>query len=119
MENQRQKWVNLSFVFAGGLLAYVFYSLGYRIVGVYDLEARLANVDLFLRAGCFLLGAGLFFFLYWHDQANQFMNEVVVELSRVTWPTQDETAKATIVVINILFILLVLCVSASVKKCTS
>jgi len=31
----------------------------------------------------------------------QFLNEVVAELKRVTWPTRDETLKLTVVVIAI------------------
>jgi preprotein translocase subunit SecE len=31
--------------------------------------------------------------------ANTFMNEVVAELSKVTWPTHDETLKGTIAVL--------------------
>jgi len=37
--------------------------------------------------------------LYRSEHATQFMTEVVVELSRVTWPTQKETSAATILVI--------------------
>jgi len=31
----------------------------------------------------------------------QFINEVIAELKRVTWPTRDETMKLTVVVIAI------------------
>lgn len=31
----------------------------------------------------------------------QFLNEVIAELKRVTWPTRDETIKLTVVVIAI------------------
>ncbi len=49
-------------------------------------------------------GAILFMVLYRNEQANQFMNEVIVELSRVTWPTQKDTSSATLVVIVMVLI---------------
>jgi preprotein translocase SecE subunit len=100
MEQSRfQKWVNLSFLVMAALLGYFVYAAGTKIVGIYDLETRMRNADLVVRGISVLAFAGLFFVLYWNDQVNQFVNEVMVELSRVTWPTQRETSSATIVVI--------------------
>jgi len=99
MENQYQKWVNLSYLALAVLLGYVVFSLGAKIVGVYDLEARVRNIDLIMRGISVALAGILFLVLYWNEQANQFMNEVMVELSRVTWPTQKETTNATMIVI--------------------
>ncbi len=100
MENQHQKWVNLSLVAAGVLLAYIFYELVMRLVAAYDLETRVREIDFVVQVGAIGLGAvtGLVF-RYLVPQANQFLNEVVEELSRVTWPTQKETSSATVVVI--------------------
>lgn len=99
MENQYQKWVNLSYLALAVLLGYVFFSLGAKFVGVYDLEARVRNIDLIIRGVSVALAGILFLVLYRNEQANQFMNEVMVELSRVTWPTQKETTNATMIVI--------------------
>jgi preprotein translocase subunit SecE len=57
-----------------------------------------------LRGVSVAAGAILFVVLYRNDQVNQFMNEVVVELSRVTWPTQKDTTSATFVVIVMVII---------------
>ena len=46
----------------------------------------------------------LFFILYRNEKTNQFMTEVVVELSRVTWPAQKETSWATFLVIVMVLI---------------
>jgi len=99
MENQQQKWVTLSFVAASALLAFLVFSFGQKFAGVYDLEARFRHVEVALQGGAILLGVVLFAFLYRSDAVNQFMAEVVVELSRVTWPTQRETRAATILVV--------------------
>lgn len=99
MESQYQKWVNLSYLAFGALVAYVVFVTGLHLGGAYDLEARVRNYDLVVRGVSVLVGAVLFFGLYRHQRANQFMNEVMTELARVTWPTQKETTNATFVVI--------------------
>src|SRR6185312_7606334 len=97
--NQYQKWVNLSYLGLAGIVAYVVFALALRLVGVYDLETRVHNIDLIVRGVSVGLGGLVFLILWRHEQANQFMNEVMVELSRVTWPTPNETRNATVVVI--------------------
>ena len=103
MENQRQKWVNLVFtavaIIAAALLFIAFSSLAARI----NLESSVKSIDLIIRLVSIALGAVLGFGLYFNDQSNAFMNEVVLEMSRVTWPANKETTNATIWVI--LFVL--------------
>jgi preprotein translocase subunit SecE len=82
-----------------GIVLYVAFTAGQYAVGAYDLETRVRNVELVLRGASILLGAIVFFVLYRNQQANQFMNEVVTELARVTWPTHKETTNGTIIVI--------------------
>jgi len=104
MESQHQKWVNLSYLALSLVVGYLVFALSAKIVGTYDLEARVRNVELIIR-GISIVAAGLLFLLLWrNDRANQFMNEVVVELSRVTWPTQKETASATFLVLIMVLI---------------
>ncbi len=47
------------------------------------------------------LGAGVAVFLYlsWHKRVGRFLDEVVSELRKVTWPGRDEVVKSTVVVI--------------------
>ena len=104
MENQHQKWVNLSYVAVAILLGYIVSSFAVKLAGTYDLEARVRNIELIIRVVSILVGLVVFVFLYRHDKSNQFMNEVVVELSRVTWPTQKETASATFIVMIMVLI---------------
>lgn len=99
MENQNQKWVNLSYLAVSVLLGYLVFLVSNKVVGAWDLETRVRNIELFLRIFSFVIGAILFIALYRSEKINQFMNEVVVELSRVTWPTQKDTGSATVVVI--------------------
>ena len=99
MESQHQKWVNLSYLALAAVVGYIIFALSAKMIGAYDLESRVRNIDLIVRIGSVAISALLFFLLYRNDQTNQFMNEVMVELSRVTWPTQKETMSATFVVV--------------------
>jgi preprotein translocase SecE subunit len=103
MENQRQKWVNMTFLFASLLVASVAFVGLSKLSAVYNLESSFKQIDLYLRVGSIALGAILGFGLYFNDKSNAFMNEVVLEMSRVTWPASKDTTNATIWVI--LFVL--------------
>ena len=103
MENQRQKWVNMTFLFASLMVAGVAFVGLSKLSAVYNLESSFKQIDLYLRMGSIALGAVLGFGLYFNDKSNAFMNEVVLEMSRVTWPASKDTTNATIWVI--LFVL--------------
>jgi preprotein translocase SecE subunit len=104
MENQRQKWVNLILLASGLLVAAIAFVGLTKISAVYNLESSVKSIDLIIRFGSIALGAALGFGLYLNDQSNAFLNEVVLEMSRVTWPTSKETTNATIWVV--LFVLI-------------
>jgi len=99
MENQRQKWVNMTFLFASLMVAGVAFIGLSKLSAVYNLESSFKQIDLYLRVGSIALGAVLGFGLYFSDKSNAFMNEVVLEMSRVTWPASKDTTNATIWVI--------------------
>ncbi len=99
MDNNQQKWVNLSFVAAALLIAYVSFVLATKFSVVLDVEGRVRSLDKILMGGSTLLGFAIFLGLWKSNVANGFMNEVVAEVSKVTWPTQNETLKATIAVL--------------------
>ncbi|MBC7385645.1 MAG: preprotein translocase subunit SecE [Cryobacterium sp.] len=104
MENTNQKWVNFTFLAFSVLIGYLVFAALFKLAGVYDFEAKVKNIDLLIRMVSLGLGAVLFFGLYKNESANQFMHEVVTELSRVTWPTQKETTSATFVVVIMVLI---------------
>jgi preprotein translocase subunit SecE len=104
MESQHQKWVNLSYLALAILVGYMVFATSGKLIGAYDLEARIRHIDVILRVISVVVGILFFVILYRNEKANQFMNEVVVELSRVTWPTQKDTTSATFVVIVMVII---------------
>jgi preprotein translocase SecE subunit len=104
MENQRQKWVNITFGILG-IITWLIASVAFsKIAAVYNLESRVKQIDMVISIGSMVLGLVLALILYFNDKSNAFMNEVVLEMSRVTWPASKDTTNATIWVI--LFVLL-------------
>lgn len=98
MENN-QKWINLSYIAVAILFAFVVFLLAQKFSVALDIDARIRSFDLVLKAGAAVIGVLAFLILNRSERANTFMNEVVAELSKVTWPTQNETVKATIAVL--------------------
>lgn len=99
MENQRQKWVNLILLAVAMIVAAIAFVGLSKIAALYNLESSIKQIDLVIRFGSIALGAALGFGLYLNDKSNAFMNEVVLEMSRVTWPSSKETTNATIWVV--------------------
>ncbi len=99
MDNNQQKWVNLSFVAASLLLAYVVFMLAVKFSVVLDFDGRVRSLDKILMGASAAIGLGMFIGLLKSSVANSFMSETVAEVAKVTWPTKDETLKATIAVL--------------------
>ena len=99
MENQFQKWVSLSYLVAAGIVAYLCFSLSLNLSSTFELETKYRHIDLAVRGVSLVAGLITFLVLYLNRSANQFMNEVMLEVSRVTWPTSNDTVKATFIVV--------------------
>lgn len=100
MENQYQRLVNITYLAAAVLVAFLTLIALMKISNTYDLESRVKSIEYVIRGVSVLIGAGVFLGLYRNPKANGFMNEVAVELlTKVTWPTAKDTSSATVVVI--------------------
>jgi preprotein translocase subunit SecE len=98
MENN-QKWINLSYLAAAALIGLVAFLLATKFAVFLDFEGRIRSLDQVIKVGSFVLAGLVFLVLYKSSVVNVFMNQVASELVKVTWPTQDETLKASIFVI--------------------
>lgn len=47
-----------------------------------------------------VIGLASFFILYYNGKVNTFLEEVVLELKKVTWPSREDVVKSTIVVLG-------------------
>lgn len=97
------RYVTFAYIGAGLLLAYlVSHALhsGFSMVGVDDMAVfgRDVPVQLSQLLGV-VVGVATAVICYRHPVVSGLTNEVAVELSKVTWPTRQETWAATMVVI--------------------
>lgn len=96
-----ERWVQFAFI---ALAAVTFY-LSDRLIafGWDQLAANVSSIpqpDPTVISGvAAVIGILGSFMLYRHPRVNELAHEVVSELSRVTWPTKDETYHSTVVVI--------------------
>ncbi len=104
MENQFKKWVNLSYLAVAVLLAYLVFWAGMKLGATFDLETRVRDLDLVVRGVSLGAGVLLFGILFSNQKANDFMGEVVLELSRVSWPTPKDARAATVIVVIMVLI---------------
>jgi preprotein translocase subunit SecE len=105
MDQQHQKFVNISYVVFAALIAYLVLAAAMKLSGVFDLESKIKSVEYIIRGGSIFIGVAIFWALYSNSAANSFMTDVAAELlTKVTWPTQKDTVAATGVVLVTVFI---------------
>ena len=59
---------------------------------------RLPGIEWIQEGLPLLVGVVTFAILYLHPRVNAFLDDVVVELKKVTWPSRDDVRKSTTVV---------------------
>jgi preprotein translocase subunit SecE len=101
MERSLERYVAIAYVLAGMLVALVVsrgIHAGLFYAGVEDYPVLGADYRLSAFVGV-ALAAGTAIFCYRHPNVKRLSDEVALELSKVTWPTRQETWAATLVVI--------------------
>lgn len=99
MDQQHQKFVNISYILFAVLIAYLAFAGMMKVSSTFDLESKVKSIEYIIRTGSVVLGFLIFAVLYRNATANAFMGDVAVELlTKVTWPTIKETQVATGVV---------------------
>jgi preprotein translocase subunit SecE len=68
-------------------------------VGFYQVR-KMPNFALIRELVPVVAGSVLFVALLWNSKVNTFLDEVVSELRKVTWPTREDVVKSTIVVLG-------------------
>ena len=104
MENNLQRFVNLGFLVVGVLAALLVSHILTSAIPMFDLETKIKNIQVTRQIVSLVIGAAVAFFMYQHPKVNAFANEVAVELSRVTWPSNRDTNSGTIVVVVMVII---------------
>jgi len=89
------RYVHILFIAGGAVAAYLAYNIIHNIWVHFSPDPSFP----LLFALSLAAGGGLAFYFWHHEQTRQLAQEVVGELSRVTWPTRPELGAATVVVI--------------------
>ena len=95
------RYVNIAFLVGGLILAFVMVNAADMILGSFSQSAD-PIVFVGRRLSFFIglaLGGGIAGYYWKREKTRQLATEVVVELSKVTWPTSEETQRSTKVVI--------------------
>lgn len=89
-----ERWVQFAFV----AIAFATFFFAEKIIAL--VWERFAEPDptVTIAAGA-IVGLLTALYLYRHPEARKLADEVVAELSQVTWPTRDETYVSTVVVV--------------------
>jgi preprotein translocase subunit SecE len=109
--NSNRRWVAMAFL-AFGILLWILTTkfmatlMGWIGIEQYDFHLVGERFTLTTFLGL-LIGGFATFYGYRHPTLSTLMNEVVVELKKVTWPTGKETRSATVVVLITVFIMAV------------
>jgi preprotein translocase SecE subunit len=107
---RNQKYIIMSFLSAGVLVGYSVRGLAIPLLARMEVNDPML-LDVLNATSLFgiVLGVMTFLVLNRHPLVVRFTDEVVSELSRVTWPDREETLRSTTVVIGTtLFVALML-----------
>lgn len=97
MDNR--KLVLISYVACAILVWFLSHSGLQFLYSKFYMVRRLPGADLWREVIPVVLGTITFFVLLRVQKFNTFMDEVVAELRKVTWPTREEVVKSTTVVL--------------------
>ena len=103
-DSQRKKILQACYGLTAAVVGVVVWTFLDKSVQAYDLEARFRLAAHAVRLVAFLSALATYIILARHKRVQAYMNHVLLELGRVTWPTKDETLKMTYVVIVMVII---------------
>ena len=86
----------------------------YVYVNFYQIRRLLAGAEVVREALPLVFAGGAFVILLKHPKVNSFMDEVVTELKKVTWPGRPDVVRSTTVVIICIMIASVILASFDV-----
>jgi preprotein translocase subunit SecE len=69
------------------------------VTGSYSVR-KLPSIGIIREVLPVVIGLAAFAFLMLNSKVNNFLDEVVVELKKVTWPSREDVVKSTIVVLG-------------------
>lgn len=105
MEKQLVRKISTVSFLGFGLLGWIVTSVLLRtLAGMFGTVQRLHGTDLFAHGLPVAVGAIIFIYLQFNPRVLGWAELVILEISKVVWPTQKDTVGMTIVTLIMLFI---------------
>ncbi len=103
MDQTNKKIITASFLFAGGITAYVVGAIIQILQASVNVFAKFSGNDLVTHGVPLLIGIALFFYLQFNSKINRWADEVVSEIRKMVWiPTKDVVAVTIAVCIMVI-----------------
>lgn len=99
MNKSNEKILTLSFAVFAFLVGFSLHLILKSFSAAFAIIARMNESDLFKHGLPVLVGFGLFLFLQFHPKVLAWGQEVILEISKVVFPSRKDTTALTIVVI--------------------
>lgn len=98
---QYSRYINLSFALAGLIFLVIFQKATGLLFSTFEVTDMLIAGEAIRLSGLIgaVLAGGGMFYLWQRQDVQTWASEIAVELSKVTWPSWDETKQHTLVVI--------------------
>ena len=105
MEKTHNKIIAVSFIIAAVFAGYIASVLITVLSNTWGAFARVANSTAVAHGVPVTIGAGLFFYLILNPNVRAWATDVVLEISKVVWPSVKDTRALTIVVCIIIVLI--------------
>ncbi len=99
MNKNNEKILTLSFAIFAFLIGFSLHLILKSFSGAYAVIARLNENDLFKQGLPVVVGFGLFLYLQFNPKVTAWGREVVLEISKVVFPSRKDVSALTVVVI--------------------
>lgn len=99
MNKVNDKILTLSFALFSFLIGFSLHLISKSMSGAFALIAKLNEYDLFKHGLPVVIGLGLFLYLQFNSKILAWGQEVVLEITKVVFPSRKDTSALTIVVV--------------------
>lgn len=99
MNKTNEKLLTLSFASFAFLIGLSLHLILKSFSGAFAVIARLNENDLFKHGLPVIVGLGIFFYLQFNKTTIEWGREVILEITKVVFPTKSDTTALTIVVV--------------------
>ena len=104
MQDNR-RWILISLFLFGITVGYVSFLLFRNINVMFRLATYFPFAEVLVKALPVVLGVGIFVWVYRSQSRMSYLDDVVGEIRKITWPTRKDTVASTIVVVIAILII--------------